>query len=165
MRADLKDFARGFTSSAKKLNAYDVNGYRFHTHSYDTNRPGQKTINSGVVTPGTDGLQYYGRIEEMIELDYGLGDRVNPVVFRCHWFDPTRVRRYPDIGWVEIQRAYKYDGDDVYILANQAKQVFYLSYACQTVKNLKGWDVVINVPTHSKPAAPLRLPTHKPQHI
>ena len=32
--------------------------------------------------------------------------------------------------------------------------MFYLSYACQTAKNLKGWDVVINVPTHSKPAAP-----------
>ncbi|KAM3318013.1 hypothetical protein ACQJBY_035636 [Aegilops geniculata] len=155
MRADLKDFATGFTCSAKKLKAYDVNGYRFHTHSYDMSRPGQKTINSGVVTPGTDGLQYYGRIEEMIQLDYGLGNRLNPVVFRCHWFDPTRVRRYPDIGWVEIQWAYKYDGDDVYILANQAKQVFYLPYACQTVKYLNGWDVVYNVPTHNKPAAPI----------
>ena len=41
-------------------------------------------------------------------------------------------------------------GDDVYIVAQQATQVYFLSYPCQTDQRLQGWDVVYKVSPHDK---------------
>ena len=49
---------------------------------------------------------------------------------------------------------YVYPGDDVYIVAQQATQVYYLSYPCQTDNRLKGWDVVYKVSPHGKLPVP-----------
>ena len=155
MKLELKKIARGFSQSAFAFDAYDVNGYRFHTHEYTQRRANRKTINSGVLCEGSDKVHYYGRVEGIYELDYGFGKGLNPVVFKCHWFDPHRVKRKPEIGWVEVERSSVYAGKDVYILATQAFQVFYLSYPCKNPKKrLQGWDVVITVPTHNRPAKP-----------
>ena len=76
---------------------------------------------------GRDGLDYYGIVKEIIEVNCDFGKKKNPVVFKCHWFNPTRVRRRPEIGLVEIVRESVYAADDVYILAHQAIQVFFIS--------------------------------------
>ena len=155
MNPDLRKIAKGFSSPVNAFDAYDVNGYRFHTHEYTQRRANRKTINSGVVCEGSDKLQYYGRVEGIYELPYGFGKGLDPVVFKCHWFDPHRVRQKPEIGWVEVERSSVYTGDDVYILATQAFQVFYLPYPCKNPKKrLQGWDVVITVPTHNRPPKP-----------
>jgi hypothetical protein len=39
-------------------------------------------------------------------------------------------------------------------VAQQATQVYYLPYACQTKEHLKGWDVVYKVSPHSKLPTP-----------
>ena len=38
----------------------------------------------------------------------------------------------------------------MYIVAQQATQVYYLSYPCQTDHRLRGWDVVYKVSPHGK---------------
>jgi hypothetical protein len=102
-----------------------------------------------------DGLHYYGRVEGIYELNYGFGKGLNPVVFKCHWFNPQRVKQTPEIGLVEVERSSVYAGDDVYILATQNFQVFYLPYPCRNPKKrLQGWDVMIKVPTHNRPPKP-----------
>ncbi|KAK1609297.1 hypothetical protein QYE76_032970 [Lolium multiflorum] len=155
MKSELRKIARGFDHSLEAFNSYDVNGYRFQTHKYTTSRPNAKTINSGVVCQGDDGLHYYGRVEGIYELNYGFQKGLNPVVFKCHWFDPRRVRRDPEIGLVEVERNSVYKGEDVYILATQAFQVFYLPYACRNpTKRLHGWDVVMTVPSRNRPPPP-----------
>ncbi|KAK1626362.1 hypothetical protein QYE76_000677 [Lolium multiflorum] len=155
MKSELRKIARGFDHSLEAFNSYDVNGYRFQTHKYTTSRPNAKTINSGVVCQGDDGLHYYGRVEDIYELNYGFQKGLNPVVFKCHWFDPRRVRRDPEIGLVEVERNSVYKGEDVYILATQAFQVFYLPYACRNpTKRLHGWDVVMTVPSRNRPPPP-----------
>ncbi len=155
MKSELRKIARGFDHSVEAFNSYDVNGYRFQTHKYTTSRPNAKTINSGVVCQGDDGLHYYGRVEGIYELNYGFHKGLNPVVFKCHWFDPRRVRRDPEIGLVEVERNSVYKGEDVYILATQAFQVFYLPYACKNpAKRLHGWDVVMTVPSRNRPPPP-----------
>ena len=155
MKSELRKIARGFDHSVEAFNSYDVNGYRFQTHQYTTSRPNAKTINSGVVCQGDDGLHYYGRVEGIYELNYGFHKGLNPVVFKCHWFDPRRVRRDPEIGLVEVERNSVYKGEDVYILATQAFQVFYLPYACKNpAKRLHGWDVVMTVPSRNRPPPP-----------
>jgi hypothetical protein len=65
MRPKLRPIANGFSYSVKTFNAYDVNGYRFHTHDYTQSRPNRKTINSGLLCEGTYGLHYYGRVEHL----------------------------------------------------------------------------------------------------
>ena len=49
---------------------------------------------------------------------------------------------------------YVYLGDDVYIVAQQATQVYYLSYPCKTDDRLTGWDVVYKVSPHGKVPIP-----------
>ena len=65
------------------------------------------------------------------------------------------MRRDPEIGLVEVERSSVYKGEDVYILATQAFQVFYLPYACKNpTKRLQGWDVVMTVPSRNRPPPP-----------
>ena len=162
MRPELRKIAKGFSHTVSTYNSYDVNGYRFQSHEYTINRPNKKTINSGVVCKGDDGLHYYGRVEGIYELNYGFDKGLNPVVFKCHWFDPRRVRRDPEIGLVEVERSSVYEGEDVYILATQAFQVFYLPYACPNpTKRLKGWDVVMTVPSRNRPPPPNKDDYHR----
>ena len=154
MNAELRQVANGCAYRVKSFGGYDVNGYRFHTTSHEQSRPNRRTTNSGVFTPGDDGLEYYGRIEEIYELTFHGSKPLKPVIFKCHWFDPHAVRRTPNLGLVEVQQASVYPGDDVYIVAQQATQVYYLSYPCQTDNRLKGWDVVYKVSPHGKLPVP-----------
>jgi len=154
MSADLRQVADGCAYRVRSFKAYDVNGYRFHTASHEQSRPNRRTTNTGVFTPGLDGAEYYGRIEEIYELNFDGSKPLNPVIFKCHWFDPEVVRRTPNLGLVEIRQSTVLPGDDVYIVAQQATQVYYLSYPCKTVERLKGWDVVYKVPPHGKLPVP-----------
>ena len=79
---------------------------------------------------------------------------LNPIIFESHWFDPEVVRRTPNLGLVKIQQSSVLPGDDVYIVAQQATQVYYLPYVCQTKSHLKGWDIVHRVSPHSKVHVP-----------
>jgi hypothetical protein len=140
MSAELRQVANGFAYRVRSYSGYDVNGYRFCTSSYEASRPNRKTTNSGVFTPGLDGVEYYGRIEEIYELSFHGSKPLNPVIFKCHWFDPEVTRQtYCSLGIVEIRQDSVFPGDDVYIVAQQATQVYYLRYACQTKEHLKGW--------------------------
>jgi hypothetical protein len=131
-----------------------MNGYRFHAASYEQSRPNRRTTNSGVFTPGTDGLDYYGRIEEIYKLSF-YGDRpFNPIIFKCHWFDPRAARHTPNLGLVEIRQDSVYPRRDVYIVAQQATKVYYTSYACQTKEHLKGWYIMHKVSPHGKVPVP-----------
>jgi hypothetical protein len=90
----------------------------------------------------TDGKEYHGRVLEIYELSfYGAPQ---PVIFKCHWFDPERTRRTPTIELVEVRPDSVYPRSDVYIVTQQAVQVYYLLYACQSKDYLKGWEVVPN---------------------
>jgi hypothetical protein len=97
-----------------------MNGYHFHTASYKQSRPNQKTANNGVVTPGTDGLDYYGRIEEIYQLSLYGSKPLNPIIFKCHWFHPGVTRWTPKLGLVEIRLDSVYLEKDVCIMAQQA---------------------------------------------
>lgn len=154
MSAELRQVADGCAYRVRSFKAYDVNGYRFHTTSHELSRPNRKTTNSGVFTGGEGDVEYYGRIEEIYELNFDGSKPLNPVIFKCHWFDPAVVRRTPNLGLVEIRQSTVLPGDDVYIVAQQATQVYYLSYPCKTVERLKGWDVVYKVPPHGKLPVP-----------
>jgi len=64
---------------AKKMNTFVINGYRFHTQRTDKSK---ETQNFGVMVEG-EGKSYYGKITDIIELDYYSECKV--VLFRCEW--------------------------------------------------------------------------------
>ena len=129
MRAELRQVADGFAYRVRSFSGYDVNGYRFRTTSYEQSRPNRRTTSFGVFTPDVDEVEYYGRIEEIYELKFHGSKPFNPVIFKCHWFDPEVTRRtYSNLGLVEIRQDSVLPGDDVYIVAQQATQVYYLPY-------------------------------------
>jgi hypothetical protein len=68
MSQELRHVANGFDNKVKAYLGYDVNGYRFHTASYERAWPHRKSTNSGVCTLSTDGLEYHGIIEQIYEL-------------------------------------------------------------------------------------------------
>ncbi|KAL3654668.1 hypothetical protein CASFOL_001403 [Castilleja foliolosa] len=99
-----------------------VNGVRFLTRERDSRR---KTQSSGIVVDGNHGdetLSFYGVLDDIIQLDYvrGLQKEGNIVSVRV------------DGKWYE---------EDSYILADQARQVFYIN----DPKLGKNWRVVIPV--------------------
>jgi hypothetical protein len=116
------------------LNAYSysaciVNGVRFVARTRDD---GRTTQNSGVVSIGEDDTPFYGQLEDIIELNYLSGYSV--VLFRCKWFDTSGkgllIDKDKNMVFIDVTREW-YKGktwyDDIqYILATQAKQVFYL---------------------------------------
>jgi hypothetical protein len=151
MSDELKCVSQGCNRDVTKYEKYDVNGFRFHTETHQNGRANPKTVNTGVFTRGADDFDYYGRLENVYELNFNKTNiQLNLVVFKCHWFDPSPVgtRITKSIGLVEVRPSTTYRGADVFIVAHQAKQVYYLPYPCQTKANLRGWEVVFQVSPH-----------------
>jgi hypothetical protein len=137
MSVELRQVADGCAYRVRSFTGYDINGYRFHTTRHEQSRPNRRTTNTGVLTPGLDRVEYYGRIEEIYELTFHGCKPLNPVIFKCHWFDLEVTRRTPNLGLVEIWKSSVLLGDDIYIVAQQATQVYYLPYPCKTDARLK----------------------------
>jgi hypothetical protein len=103
MSAELRQVGNGFAYRVKNFFGCDVNGYRFRTTSYDQSRPNRKTTCSRVFTSRLDEVEYYGRIEEIYELNFHGSKPLTPVIFKCHWFDPKVTRqRHSNLGLIEI---------------------------------------------------------------
>jgi hypothetical protein len=60
---------------------YIINGFRFHTLSREAAR---FTQNSGVVNIAEDGVNYFGRLSNIVELSY---TNYKVVLFKCEWYD------------------------------------------------------------------------------
>jgi hypothetical protein len=129
MSDELRQVANGFKLRVKSYTGYDVNGYRFHTSRHEQLWPSRKTTNGQVFTQGTNGVEYYGIIE-IYELKYEGWIPLTPVIFKCHWFDPGQMRRTPHLGLVEIRHDSIYEGKVVYVMAQQAVQVYHAPYVC-----------------------------------
>ena len=121
-----------------------VNGYKFHTQSRETNR---NTKNSGVVVPGnygTNTIDFYGILHEVLEVEY-LGQNKRVLVFKCKWFrvsDVKGLQMDKESGTLSINMSREWFTDQPYILASQAKQVFYVP----DLKLGKNWHVVLRNP-------------------
>jgi hypothetical protein len=84
MSAELRQVADGCDYRVRSFTGYDVNEYRFHIRSHEERRPNRKTTNTRVFTAGVDGVEYYGRIEEIYELTFLGFIPLNPIIFKCH---------------------------------------------------------------------------------
>ena len=72
---------------------YVVNGFKFTAEEYSKYK---KTNNSGVWVKGgdgnLDGVDYYGVLKEVLEMEYSGWPTKKIILFRFKWFDPTPKR-------------------------------------------------------------------------
>ncbi|KAK6786438.1 hypothetical protein RDI58_014963 [Solanum bulbocastanum] len=141
----VKEVALGPESQVLTMNKYCANGFKFQTEEVSRNK---KTNNSGVYIQGDiDGtgqiIEYYGVIQEIIEVRYSGWPKKKIVLFRCEWFDPshrgTKMDHQHNI--IELKHTRKYRSYDPFIIAQNAKQVYYASYPLHRDK--VDWWVVI----------------------
>ena len=131
---------RGPNSIVKRMKGFIINGYRFHTQMRDKSK---KTQNFGVMVE-VEGKAYYGKINDIIELDYFSENKV--VLFRCDWVNVNSKGLKKDKrGFILVNFAHRiHEGsflrDDPFILSSQAQQVFYV----EDEKD-KGWEHIIRV--------------------
>jgi hypothetical protein len=131
---------------------YFVNGYKFHTTSWSE---GKATANNGVSVKGTDYGQcqydYYGNLDEIVQLEYPGEPIKRVVLFKCSWFDPTSnigTRVHKHHGIVEVNSQRRYSKYEPFILAQQAIQVYYTPYPEKRRDNTN-WLVVIKTKARS----------------
>jgi len=128
---------------AHKYSSYTINGFNFHTQSYDEGRSIQ---NSGVaVTAESTSFEignndniiigkniYYGIIKEILEINYQ--HKGNVVLFKCDWVD-NRVHnkwvKTDQFGITSVNFQHLFNtgeriSDEPFILASQALQVYYV---------------------------------------
>ena len=122
-------------------NGYIINGLRFHTLSREAAR---LTQNSGVVNIADDGVNYFGRLLDIVELSYA---NYKVVLFKCEWYDVHHKAglRRDEFGYSHVNFSRKIHtgdklDDDPFVFSSQNQQVFY-------VQNPKAepWNTVVRV--------------------
>ncbi|XP_042426096.1 uncharacterized protein LOC122013955 [Zingiber officinale] len=126
---------------------YIINGHRFHTIDV-----GRSTQDSGVSVEAdtiwqyssTDShtvgrLSYYGVIRDIVLLDYYF---FKVPVFRCDWANPgTGIKMDDGFTLVNLHQGLRTFENDPFILASQAKQVFY-----SRENDESNWYVLLKAP-------------------
>ncbi|KAK1660276.1 hypothetical protein QYE76_048435 [Lolium multiflorum] len=110
------------SSTISTFQGYEINGNTFYTFAQDKKSTNQ---NSGVRFDAEDGngnkVTYYGYIEEIWELDYGLNFKVP--LFQCKWFNlKDGVQVDPQYGMTTVDfKNLGYDTEP-FVLASEVAQ-------------------------------------------
>lgn len=146
MNPFILSLAKGPSALIKTYPGYYINGYKFHTLEHGSQR---STMNSGVCIKGetygtdTQELDFYGRLLEVCELEYpGLPTKTT-TLFRCEWFDPSRLGLsiHSEYKLVSVNHTRRYNKFEPFILANQAIQVYYCAYPSLKQSMKEWWEV------------------------
>ncbi|KAK8999233.1 hypothetical protein V6N11_070409 [Hibiscus sabdariffa] len=145
----LKALAMGPLRLVKSFSGYKVNGFKFRTMAYGSDKP---SPNCGVCVKGSNYVNgesdYFGRLVEVIQIQYPGWPVKSIVLFKCEWFDPrpgvgTKINpKYPSL--VEVNEKKRYSGNDIFVLATQATQVYYVNYPSLR-RDKQDWLVVIKI--------------------
>ncbi|KAL6276904.1 hypothetical protein ACE6H2_020505 [Prunus campanulata] len=144
----LKCIAQGPHHHVLQYPGYLINGCRFHTKERDNNRVNQNSGVSIVATtmhcasakdknPIFAEMCYYGVITEIWELDYQM---INIPVFKCDWVESNRGIKV-ELGVTLVNLNRMGHKSDSFILASQAKQVFYVPDQLDS-----RWSIVLSSP-------------------
>ncbi|TYK13831.1 transposase [Cucumis melo var. makuwa] len=130
-------------------NSYAINGCHYHTKSHDKNKTVQ---NSGVSlvaktvqvcsskdkNPIIGEMSFYGVIEEICELNYNT---FKVAIFKCDWVENNGCIKADELGFVLVYLSRVGYKNDSFILATQAKQVFFVEDPSDSQ-----WSIVLTPP-------------------
>ncbi|XP_060182429.1 uncharacterized protein LOC132612107 [Lycium barbarum] len=140
----LRSLAHGPLIGATCHSVYFTNGYKFHTDNHGSAR---STMNSGVCISDPNFGDYYGRIKEIIQVEFREDPLNQTMLFNCEWFDPTMdvgVKNHNQYKLVDVNYRRRYKKYEPFILAMQATQVCYVSYPSKK-KDKDDWAAVLKV--------------------
>ncbi|XP_010506881.1 PREDICTED: uncharacterized protein LOC104783418 [Camelina sativa] len=104
---------------------YFTCGYTFHMYAH---RSCKATENYGIYVQARDS-DFYGVLQQILEVDYPGLLNLRCVLFKCNWYDPSaRSVRVNNWGVVDVNANRSYPKFDPFIRASQAQQVSFLSY-------------------------------------
>ena len=103
-----------------------------------------RTVNSEIFVKGDawggNVSDYYGIIEDIVELSYPYVMCNSIVLFKCRWFDPkSGVRVDAKHGLVEVKHASTDGLDEPFIFAHQAIQLYYMPYPSENIEKRDWW--------------------------
>ncbi|KAH0769726.1 hypothetical protein KY290_013707 [Solanum tuberosum] len=140
----LRSLAHGPLISVYSYPVCFVNGYKFHTVHRGSAR---STMNSRVFISDPNTGDYYGRIQEIIQVEYRKAPLKQVMLFKCEWFDPVLnigVKVHNQYKLVDVNHRRRFKKYEPFILAMQATQVCYMSYP-STKKDKDDWLAVLKV--------------------
>jgi hypothetical protein len=121
----MKMLASCSSSCVTLWQVYNINGYTYYTKEKDMKSVGQ---NSGIrieaIDPQEQKTTYYGYIQHIWELDYGL--RIRIPVFRCQWIKHPNGVNVDNYGLTLVDLKNLDHKDDPWVLADRVTQVFYV---------------------------------------
>ncbi|XP_052152534.1 uncharacterized protein LOC127770768 [Oryza glaberrima] len=121
----LQRLACGPSSIVNSWQGYDINGFNLSTTTKDMKSTAQ---NSGIRVEAIDTSgekrSYYGTIQEIWELNYGLNIQIP--VLRCEWVKDTTGVSVDDYGLTIVDHSKTGHKDDPWVLAERVAQVFYV---------------------------------------
>ncbi|XP_075521643.1 uncharacterized protein LOC142554928 [Primulina tabacum] len=154
----LENIAFGPLRRIKSYSGYFVNGFRFHIVRHCATR---STSNSGVTVKGSGNtnneINYYGNIEEIIEVEYPGLPIKRIVLFKCAWFDPTPktgTRCHPKYQLFDVNKNKRLHIYEPFIFAVQAAQVVYVTYP-NVKRSTDEWLAVCKMQPRSSIQAPI----------
>ncbi|KAL3643719.1 hypothetical protein CASFOL_014534 [Castilleja foliolosa] len=122
----IRTLAEGPARWVKTYTGCKINGYRFHTLEEGTTK---STSNSGVCIKasnyGPNEIDYYGRLVEILELDFSWRESKKVLMFKCEWFDTTQLgtKIHPQYKLVDINHKRRYKKYEPFVIAEQATQL------------------------------------------
>lgn len=136
----LKALAMGPFKRVRTWSHIFANGFNFQTLDYGKNK---STMNYGVCVSSEDEGEYFGIIENIIELVYtGSKKEYKTVLFKCSWMDSIRgMNIHERYKLVEVNHTKKYPKYDPFILSYQASQVYFASYPSLKKDRVQWWAV------------------------
>ena len=78
------EMIQGPVAKVTTTSMYFTRGYTFHTYEYGSRRA---TMNNGVCVKGE--TDFYGILQEIIEVEFPGLVKLKYVLFKCDWFDLT----------------------------------------------------------------------------
>lgn len=121
-----------------RYSGFVINGFKFHTRSREGKR---LTQNSSVVNISDDGIKYYGRLTDIIEISYR--DDYKVALFKCDWYDVHHRSgtKQDEFGYTVVNfKRLIHTGEkmehDPFVFSSQVSQVFYVQEP-----KAQGWHV------------------------
>nr|XP_015616109.1 uncharacterized protein LOC107279330 [Oryza sativa Japonica Group] len=126
----LQRLACGPSSIVNSWQGYDINGFTLSTTTKDMKSTAQ---NSGIRVEAIDTSgekrSYYGTIQEIWELDYGLNIQIP--VLHCEWVKDTTGVSVDDYGLTIVDHSKTGHKDDPWVLAERMAQIPEIPYIAQ----------------------------------